>query len=1079
MRAEFLDPMLSKLHIYCEGIMEAAWLAAAATIPLFFNVSSAQTFEPDKVFLLRFLAIISGAAFLLKRLTAQRSSKEDLAGEVSFRPLLRHPLVFLILSIAVLYTLSSIFSIMPAISWFGLYTRAQGTITFYSYAILFLVVLSELRNSAQLRRLQYVFIVTSLPVAGYGFLQHFRADSLPWGNAMPGRSSGSMGNPIFLGAYLAMVIPLTIGRLVQAVKMLRVGTNRKPGFVLACICGLALALQGLALLYTQSRGPVIGLVASGYICMFLFLVLHRAPVKNRLIFPAIAAGLGILAPVFVIVMIRFASGYGMKIAALCLGVASVGVGFAYWKIWRTSWGRNWLWLTWLAQTAALISIFSVVPLHTISESMGATPLGRLMNLSGNSVDVRRFLWQTGLNAVKSGSPAIMPDNTREFFHYLRPIIGYGPENVWFAANSYASPDLVRLHTAEAVDRMHSETFDALITTGFVGSALWLIIIAAAFYYALKLIGFCGGGGLKRSFICFSASGGLAGILLPWAAGSPDLMGVGVIAGLLAGVVAFAAWSGYRNRQTGFIGDDQRVFIFCILGALIAHSVETGVGIAVTSTRVYFFLLLALISVFSVKDLSRVEEPKKQRASKQGKRLKDPQSFFAVLSSFVLLVLCWCFIINRSNESSTLALFLQTWFVGYPGLQLKLLVPESLILLLLIVGGSIGLIYGEISDQQAPKTSFRKTAILSLGIMLSVWFVMAVFSAAFWTASDASSPLKASIGAESRVALFMIALCTLIIAAARRLITSGAARSAAQVPIRPRSAWIGVLVVLGALLAVQQLVLRPARADVVFRTAHTYERKADLWAAIPLYERALNLAPRVVRYWISLGLAQASAGAADAGLLQESFRSLRHAVDLNPFDPISNRTLAAIYMQDAERSAEPAARNERLNKAIAVYQRAARLAPNYPDAYCDLGRCYFLLGDHQKAASLYEKSLQMNPYYARTHMFMGEMHYRLNDLERAYQDFKTAYRLDKGNVETMRNLGFLLARMGRKKEAIRIYSHALEHAPGDLVSLRRLSALYFSLGDSVTGHTYARRAYDGTPAAEKGIYEKFAADLQNQ
>ena len=275
------------------------------------------------------------------------------------------------------------------------------------------------------------------------------------------------------------------------------------------------------------------------------------------------------------------------------------------------------------------------------------------------------------------------------------------------------------------------------------------------------------------------------------------------------------------------------------------------------------------------------------------------------------------------------------------------------------------------------------------------------------------------------------------------------------------------------------VLRPARADVVFRTAHTYERNANLGAAIPLYERALNLAPRVVRYWISLGLAQASAGAADAGLLQESFRSLRHAVDLNPFDPISNRTLAAIYMQDAERSAEPAARNERLNKAIAVYQRAARLAPNYPDAYCDLGRCYFLLGDHQKAASLYEKSLQMNPYYARTHMFMGEMHYRLNDLERAFQDFEMAYRLDKGNVETMRNLGFLLTRMGRKKEAIGLYSHALEHAPGDLVSLRRLSALYFSLGDSVAGHTYARRAYDGTPTAEKGTYEKFAADLQNQ
>ncbi len=53
--------MFSKLQIYCEAIMEASWLAAAVIIPLFFNVSSSQTFEPDKAYVLTFLAIISGA----------------------------------------------------------------------------------------------------------------------------------------------------------------------------------------------------------------------------------------------------------------------------------------------------------------------------------------------------------------------------------------------------------------------------------------------------------------------------------------------------------------------------------------------------------------------------------------------------------------------------------------------------------------------------------------------------------------------------------------------------------------------------------------------------------------------------------------------------------------------------------------------------------------------------------------------------------------------------------------------------------------------------------------------------------
>ena len=41
--------MGSKLSRYCEGLIEAAWLAAVIVIPLFFNVVSSRIFEPDKI----------------------------------------------------------------------------------------------------------------------------------------------------------------------------------------------------------------------------------------------------------------------------------------------------------------------------------------------------------------------------------------------------------------------------------------------------------------------------------------------------------------------------------------------------------------------------------------------------------------------------------------------------------------------------------------------------------------------------------------------------------------------------------------------------------------------------------------------------------------------------------------------------------------------------------------------------------------------------------------------------------------------------------------------------------------------
>ncbi|MBN1570162.1 MAG: tetratricopeptide repeat protein [Acidobacteria bacterium] len=1069
--------MFSKLQIWCEAIMEVVWLAAAITIPFFFNASSAQSFEPDKVFVLRFLAIIAGAAWLLKRLILDRPLKPTTSGKTSSGSLLRHPLAKLLLALIVIYTLSSVFSILPAISWLGLYSRAQGAVTFYSYAILFLIIFTELRNSAQLRRLQYAFVLTSLPVAGYGILQHFSLDSLPWINAMPGRSTGTMGNPIFLGAYLAIVIPLTFGCFAQAIRMLRGDSNRKPGLVRACICGLALVLQGLALFYTQSRGPVIGLVVSGYLCLFLFLILHRASAKDRFLFPALAAGLGILAPVFVIAAMRVASGFGSRAGTIGSVAAVVCLGLVYWLIWRKAWGKNWLWVTWLAQTVVLLLIFSAVPISTIEKTIGSTALDRLARLSGASVEVRRYLWQAGFQTIKSGSPPAMPGDSGDPFRHFRRIIGYGPENVWYPANRYASSELVRLHTAETVDRMHNETYDNLITLGFAGGILWLGIIVASFYYALKLSGFPAGGGWRDPCIFLPVIGGIAGVLWPWAAGHPYLMGVGVIAGLLAGVAAFAVWSRYRNRPSGFVPDDGQLFALCILGAIIAYLVETSVGIPVTSTRTYIFILLALLSVFSIRDLNRDEEPAKKRTSKHAGRWKNPRLFFAALSSFIVVMLCWCFIINSSNENSTWMLFLQAWFTGFPGVKPGLSVPESLILLLLILGGSIGWMYGEKAGLQTKAFPFSGTVLRALAIMLAVWFVMAVLSAAFWTASPGASPLKTSMDAEARVLFFFVALWLLVAAAAWRLTSSDDMRSSAR-SMNARSALAGAFVVLFALIAIHQWVLRPARADVAYRMARAYEGAGDLSAAIGLYDRATRLTPGTARYWISMGIAQASAAAADPARMQESLRSLQNAVDLNPLDPAANRTLAAILMQDAERSADPETRNRQLQKAISLYQRAAHLAPNYPDAYCDLGRCYFLLGDHQKAASLYAQSLQINRYHARTHMFLGEMHYRQKDVERAYKDFALAYKLDRGNPDAMRNLGFLLTVLNRKEEAIQMYLKALSRAPRDLASLRRLSSLYFSVGDSDAGHQYARRSYDQTPAGNKGTYEQYVAGLQN-
>ena len=58
--------MPNRLSRYCDGVIEAGWLLALVVTPLFFNVYSSRVFEPDKIALLRSLALIVLTAWLIK-----------------------------------------------------------------------------------------------------------------------------------------------------------------------------------------------------------------------------------------------------------------------------------------------------------------------------------------------------------------------------------------------------------------------------------------------------------------------------------------------------------------------------------------------------------------------------------------------------------------------------------------------------------------------------------------------------------------------------------------------------------------------------------------------------------------------------------------------------------------------------------------------------------------------------------------------------------------------------------------------------------------------------------------------------
>ena len=87
-----------------------------------------------------------------------------------------------------------------------------------AYALIFWLAARGLRTRPQLDRLINTLVLASLPVAAYSLLQKLQLDPMTWTGDMSTRVGASLGNPIFLGAYLIMVFCLTIGLLITQIR---------------------------------------------------------------------------------------------------------------------------------------------------------------------------------------------------------------------------------------------------------------------------------------------------------------------------------------------------------------------------------------------------------------------------------------------------------------------------------------------------------------------------------------------------------------------------------------------------------------------------------------------------------------------------------------------------------------------------------------------------------------------------------------------------------------------------------------------------------------------------------------------
>ncbi len=262
----------SAVSRWCERVAEAAWLLALTLIPIFFNLYSARHFEPDKATTLRSLALVAIAAVLVRSLdrliargnaspAAAPSDEAAAAPPPLWRRFAAIPMAVPVALYALVFLFATFTSVVPLTSFWGSYQRLQGTYTNLSYILLFVAIVAVVRRREQIERIVTITLATGAAVAGYGVIQHFGLDPLPWRGDVITRVASTMGNSIFVAAYMIMVVPLALYRLVAGLSEARTapaaGAGARNEWLWALHRALLL-LAGLALLMAMLKfGAVI------------------------------------------------------------------------------------------------------------------------------------------------------------------------------------------------------------------------------------------------------------------------------------------------------------------------------------------------------------------------------------------------------------------------------------------------------------------------------------------------------------------------------------------------------------------------------------------------------------------------------------------------------------------------------------------------------------------------------------------------------------------------------------------------------------------------------------------------------
>ncbi|HUB67574.1 MAG TPA: tetratricopeptide repeat protein [Candidatus Methylacidiphilales bacterium] len=135
-----------------------------------------------------------------------------------------------------------------------------------------------------------------------------------------------------------------------------------------------------------------------------------------------------------------------------------------------------------------------------------------------------------------------------------------------------------------------------------------------------------------------------------------------------------------------------------------------------------------------------------------------------------------------------------------------------------------------------------------------------------------------------------------------------------------------------------------------------------------------------------------------------------------------------------------AREGRTDEAIAQFQKALKLEPDYPEAHNNLGDALLREGQVNEATEQFQDALKINPQFADAHYDLGLALAHRGEIDEGIGQFQEALKIDPLLTEARYNIGVALLQKGQLNEAITQFQEALKINPGD-------AQIYLGLGNA--------------------------------